>query len=101
MDSYVKVADEAELSEGGILYAELDDTPLALVRLDGQVYALHNDCPHRGGPLAEGWLEDGKLRCPWHGALIDPASGEATSPAQHPALCFKLRVVDGCIEVSR
>jgi hypothetical protein len=34
--------------------------------------ALENRCPHQGGPLGEGSIENGWLRCPWHGYDYDP-----------------------------
>ncbi len=35
-------------------------------------WALENRCPHQGGPLGEGSIEKGLLRCPWHGYDYDP-----------------------------
>lgn len=29
-------------------------------------FALANQCPHRGGPLADGPVKDGEVACPWH-----------------------------------
>ena len=57
---------------------------LALVCLGGQLYALENTCPHRGGPLAGGKLVAGELACPWHGFRFDPRTGAATVPTPHP-----------------
>ena len=37
---------------------------------------LDNRCPHQGGPLGEGHIEDDYLLCPWHGYEYDPVSGE-------------------------
>lgn len=37
---------------------------------------LDNRCPHQGGPLGEGHIEDGCLLCPWHGYEYDPVTGE-------------------------
>ena len=37
--------------------------------------ALDNRCPHQGGPLGEGSIENGLLRCPWHGFDYDPLTG--------------------------
>src|SRR4029079_16196997 len=34
-------------------------------------------CPHQGGPLGEGSIEKGLLRCPWHGYDYDPLTGRA------------------------
>ena len=38
--------------------------------------ALENHCPHQGGPLGEGSIEKGWLRCPWHGYDYDPITGQ-------------------------
>ena len=38
---------------------------------------LCNHCPHQGGPLGEGTIENGVLRCPWHGWDFDPCTGES------------------------
>ncbi len=42
---------------------------------DGRVFATDNQCPHRGGPLADGIVGDGKVICPLHGWKIDLLSG--------------------------
>ena len=39
--------------------------------------ALENRCPHQGGPLGEGSIENGWLRCPWHGYDYDPLTGRS------------------------
>jgi thiamine pyrophosphate-dependent acetolactate synthase large subunit-like protein len=41
----------------------------------GEPGALENRCPHQGGPLGEGSIENGWLRCPWHGYDYDPRTG--------------------------
>ena len=48
------------------------DRPMALFRdRSGAVVALNDRCPHRSAPLHLGRLEDGGLRCPYHGLLFD------------------------------
>ena len=37
---------------------------LCIANVDGVIRALDNECPHRGGPLSEGMIEDGNLICP-------------------------------------
>src|ERR671910_3177130 len=42
-----------------------------------QLVRLDDECTHQGGPLGEGDLvDDGVLRCPWHGARFDVRTGE-------------------------
>ena len=52
---------------------------MALARCGARVGALENRCPHQGGPLGEGSIENGWLRCPWHGYDYDPLTGRPPS----------------------
>ncbi len=45
---------------------------------DGRLGATENRCPHRGGPLAEGIIGDGKVVCPLHGHKFDLRTGEGS-----------------------
>ena len=49
---------------------------ICLTHYKGKFSALDNRCPHQGGPLGEGSIENGMLRCPWHGWDFDPCSGK-------------------------
>ncbi len=62
--------------EGRVRTAVVDGRTLALTRCGGKVGALDNHCPHQGGPLGEGSIENGLLRCPWHGYDYDPTTGK-------------------------
>jgi nitrite reductase/ring-hydroxylating ferredoxin subunit len=48
---------------------------IAVVRKNGELYAISNVCPHQNGPLGEGTVRDGYLECPWHGYQFDPCTG--------------------------
>jgi nitrite reductase/ring-hydroxylating ferredoxin subunit len=61
--------------EGRVRTAVVDGRSVALTRCAGRVGALENHCPHQGGPLGEGSIENGWLRCPWHGYDYDPTTG--------------------------
>ncbi len=43
---------------------------------NGKLYAIQNECPHRGGPLAEGILGAGTVLCPFHAWKIQVETGE-------------------------
>jgi nitrite reductase (NADH) small subunit len=64
---------------------------LCIANVDGVIRALDNECPHRGGPLAEGMIEEGKLICPWHAWAFDPATG-ATSSSQERVAVYPVTV---------
>jgi pyruvate oxidase len=60
-----------ELPEGRVEAVSCGDTTVAVTHHDGEYAALDNSCPHQGGPLGEGSIETGWLRCPWHGWDFD------------------------------
>ena len=61
--------------EGRVRTAVVDGRSVAVTRCGGRVGVLDNHCPHQGGPLGEGSIENGLLRCPWHGYDYDPTTG--------------------------
>jgi thiamine pyrophosphate-dependent acetolactate synthase large subunit-like protein/nitrite reductase/ring-hydroxylating ferredoxin subunit len=78
---WIKVAEPDELPEGRVKSAAAGTRTLALVHFQGQYAAMDNRCPHQGGPLGEGAIEEGVegrcwLRCPWHGWDFDPLTGK-------------------------
>jgi nitrite reductase/ring-hydroxylating ferredoxin subunit len=75
---------------------------VALVLLaDGeQVIAVGERCPHLGAPMADGWIDRGRVVCPWHGSSFEPGTGRVLrGPATAPLPCYPTRVRDGVIEV--
>lgn len=65
------------LDEGEVTVCPVGMKSVALTKLRGQYGAIDNRCPHQGGPLGQGTVENGKIRCPWHGFDFDPFTGEA------------------------
>lgn len=70
------VPDNELPDEGRVRSTVLDGRSVALTRCGGRVGALENRCPHQGGPVGEGSIENGMLRCPWHGYDYDPLTGQ-------------------------
>ncbi len=76
-----KVAETDEVADGRVKSATAGTQSVALVHFNGQYAAMDNKCPHQGGPLGEGSIEQGIddkcwLRCPWHGWDFDPLTGK-------------------------
>ena len=69
-----------ELPEGRVTGVSCGDTTVAVTHFEGEYAALDDNCPHQGGPLGEGSIETGWLRCPWHGWDYDPHTGETPGP---------------------
>jgi len=72
-----------DLADGAMLAGRVGDEAVLLVRQGGELYAVAAHCTHYGGPLAEGLLVEGGVRCPWHHACFDLRSGR---PVRPPAL---------------
>jgi len=72
-----KVLAKDELPEGRVTPVTCENRTLCMTRYKGEYGALDNKCPHQGGPLGEGSIENGLLRCPWHGWDYDPITGKA------------------------
>ena len=77
------------------LICKLDDIPqlgsrvvqratggdIAVFRTAGdEVFAMHDKCPHKGGPLSQGIVHGKRVTCPLHGWKIKLDSGEAVAP---------------------
>ena len=65
-----------ELPEGRVMTVTAGHHGICLTHFEGQYCALDNKCPHQGGPLGEGSIENGMLRCPWHGWDFHPCTGK-------------------------
>ncbi|MER7489173.1 Rieske (2Fe-2S) protein [Streptomyces sp. NPDC126497] len=79
----------------------VDDVPVLVVReSDGAIHVLAERCSHLAGPLSEGTVADGCVRCPWHGSVFRLADGlNVRGPATAPQPAFDSRVVAGHVEV--
>jgi nitrite reductase/ring-hydroxylating ferredoxin subunit/uncharacterized membrane protein len=99
-DEYSAVLNEDELREGELRRVEVNESPVMLARQNGQIYAMAERCSHLGGPLADGQLEEGSVRCPWHGSRFALEDGRVLEgPSAFPQPCLAVRVRAGKIEV--
>ena len=73
---WIRVSDKDVLPENRVKTVSAGHKSLCLTHYKGKYAALDNKCPHQGGPLGEGSIEDGMLRCPWHGWDFDPITGK-------------------------
>jgi pyruvate oxidase len=88
-----------ELPEGRVATVVAGRRALAMTHYRGRYGALDNHCPHQGGPLGEGSIEGGLLRCPWHGYDYDPLTGVPPPPFDDAPTCFQVQVRDDGVYV--
>ena len=74
---WIKALEPDELPDGRVKSVTCALQTVCMTHYQGKFAALDNKCPHQGGPLGEGSIEKGLLRCPWHGWDFDPLTGKA------------------------
>jgi pyruvate oxidase len=89
-----------ELDEGRVTTVTLGHRTLAITRFSGGYGALDNRCPHQGGPLGEGSIERGWLRCPWHGYDYSPCNGTPPPPFTDSPASYPVEVRDDGVWVA-
>jgi nitrite reductase/ring-hydroxylating ferredoxin subunit len=96
---------------------ELDGIEIGIFNVDGELYALRNECPHAGAPICRGriggtlmpsapgtiefGLEGRVLRCPWHGLEVDVTTGRPLLKSLRQRVRrYEVEVYDGQVFVT-
>jgi 3-phenylpropionate/trans-cinnamate dioxygenase ferredoxin component len=99
--AFARLCSLADVKEPGSLRVELDDPSgpeaVAVVRFEGEVYALEDVCSHAEVPLTDGDVEEFEgaptIECYLHGSCFDLRTGEPTNlPATEPVPVYPVRV---------
>ena len=85
---WVKVAPPGEPAPGEKVTVRVGGDTVIVSRVGDDVGAITSTCPHQGGPLHEGSIENGVIRCPWHGHAFDALTGRAHG-ADHDVPAFE------------
>lgn len=73
----VKLCDASEIPPGEGMTVHAGDRDVAVFNVDGEFYALDDECTHEGGPLGQGMVFGETVSCPWHFAEFDITTGES------------------------
>jgi len=95
------VAAVNEIPPGGRKIVTVAGRSIGVFNVAGEFFALRNRCPHQGGPLCEGWVEDKAVTCPWHSWTFDLESGKMPLDDTSVLDVFDVRVEDGEVMVGR
>lgn len=91
--SFTKLTTQSELPpENEAKEFPCGDKIICVANVNGTITAMDNVCLHRGGPLGQGVIENGKVVCPWHGWQWDPATGIATHNPNAKVAVYPLKV---------
>ena len=100
MTEFVRVCAQSDLPQQGlVLEVSVQGRPLCIANVDGAICVLDGTCPHEGGPLGEGSLENGRVVCPWHGYAFDVHTGESEDDPAVKAEVLEAKVENGELRV--
>ncbi|CAN5647711.1 hypothetical protein BH10ACI4_BH10ACI4_02850 [soil metagenome] len=93
MGQWVRLCSVAEApTEGQVQETGAGGVAICLARIGGELAALDNWCPHRQGPLGQGWVEGEAVICPWHSWAFNAKTGESEFPVHERVAVFPLKV---------
>mgnify|MGYP001811665708 CR=1 FL=1 len=101
MPRWTKVAVSSDCQPGELRSVMADGLPIVLANVDGDIYALEDQCSHEDLPLSDGELEHGNVVCMYHGARFDACTGKNKSlPAVRPVRSFPVEIRDDDVYVN-
>jgi len=100
MGEWTRVADAGSVPAGQLRGFTVKMQPIVLANVDGDLYALEDQCSHQEFPLSDGELNGSDLMCIHHGAHFDACTGKNKSlPAVRPVKSYPVEVRDDGIFV--
>jgi nitrite reductase (NADH) small subunit len=98
--AYIKIATQSELpAPGEAKEFEISGTTICVANVNGTITAMENHCIHMGGPLGQGYVENGKVVCPWHGWEYDPHTGHLEGDPKTKLDVYPIKVESGDVLV--
>jgi 3-phenylpropionate/trans-cinnamate dioxygenase ferredoxin component len=92
-DGFLPACTLGELEEDLPKRVELAGVPVALVRTEGEVFAINDICSHANVSLSEGEVEDCQIECWLHGSTFDLRSGKPSGlPATRPVPVYPVKI---------
>jgi 3-phenylpropionate/trans-cinnamate dioxygenase ferredoxin subunit len=113
MSAWHDVGSLADLERDGHVVARVEGREVGVVAVGAELRGVRNRCPHHGGPLCRGTVEQrltgrpGRyhvtgelvLRCPWHGWEFDPATGACLDDPALRVAVYPAKTADGRVLV--
>ena len=90
---FTKAGNLPRLGDGEMMAADVNGGRVLIANVDGDVYAVAELCPHEGAPLAEGYLTDNMVECPWHASVFNVKTGKRREgPAREDLIAYEVLV---------
>ncbi|OGS98687.1 MAG: nitrite reductase [Gallionellales bacterium RIFCSPLOWO2_12_FULL_59_22] len=101
MSEWMRVCPLEEIPKLGSRVVQTGNGDIAVFRNGADaIFALRDQCPHKGGPLSQGIVSDRKVTCPLHGWAVQLDSGEAVAPDCGCTNRYRARVDKGEVYIN-
>lgn len=101
MTDWIEIGLLSDLPPQGSRIVEGPAGNIAVIRTqDDSVFAIHDSCPHKQGPLSQGIVFGHKVACPLHNWSFDLNTGEAQAPDEGSVACYPVKVENGKVFLS-
>ncbi len=100
MDRYVTVCRVGAIKDGQAAAFPIGGTIIAVFHRGGEYFAMNDMCPHMGASLAEGYVADGTVTCPWHAWRFSLHDGTWCENPSVNTETYAVRVVGDEIQVA-
>jgi nitrite reductase (NADH) small subunit/3-phenylpropionate/trans-cinnamate dioxygenase ferredoxin subunit len=94
-----RVGPLASIPEDEGLSLEIEGRAVALFRRGDRVFAVGGTCPHMGASLADGYVDETTVVCPWHGWAFDLETGTSAFDEEARIPVFRVEVENGDVFV--
>lgn len=102
MSTFITVAKTADVPPGERLIVQIGRDWIVIFNVDGEYYAVRDECTHEEYALSDGALHGCEIECVKHGARFDIRTGEVTAPpAVVPVKRYAVRVIDDEVQLAR
>ena len=92
--SWTSLCELSDLTENQGKYVEIGGFQLAVFLSAGNVHVMDNYCPHAGGNIAAGFVEEGCAVCPWHYWMFRLDNGELRDSPGVAVKIYKTRIIE-------
>ena len=101
MPEFLPAIPADELPPGRAAEVVVNGQTIALFNVDGAFHAIAGRCPHRGGPLGQGFVDGSQVSCPWHNYTFDVSTGENVVSPDLKVPRYEVKVEDGqvCVKL--
>ncbi|WP_455204291.1 nitrite reductase small subunit NirD [Kaarinaea lacus] len=101
MSEWIEVGKLEDIPKLGSRVVTTADGNIAVFRnARDEVFALKDQCPHKGGPLSQGMVHDRSVTCPLHNWVLGLDDGAAKGPDEGCTPTYNIKMNDDVIFIA-